>query len=40
MIPSSVNINVQTGWLVAIVATVIIVTIVVTTSITKAQCKC
>lgn len=38
MVPSSVNINIQTGWLVAIVATSLIVTIVITSAITRAQC--
>lgn len=39
MIPSTVNINVQTGWFVAIVATVIVLTVIITAGITKGNCK-
>lgn len=38
MIPSVINIRMQTGWLVAIVATALIVTIVITSALTRAQC--
>lgn len=39
MVPSTININIQTGWFVAIVATVLIVTIVLTAAITNANNK-
>lgn len=39
MVPATININVQTGWFVAIVATILIITIVLTAAITSANNK-